>query len=209
MSQSSEITRLLKAWSAGEDQALEELIPLVFDDLHRMASRYLSKEVEGHLLQSTALVNEVLLQLLKRKNLAWENRRHFFGFVANQMRNTLVDCARATDSRKRGSGARHSTLDEALTAAESRHLDLVALDDALNDLEEVDEEARLVVELRFFVGLTLQQIADISGVSLTTARRRWERARIWLYRELSAAGKISESQPESEVVVGEGGSAAR
>lgn len=178
-------------------------MPLVFDDLHRMASRYLSKEAEGHLLQSTALVNEVLLKLLKCKSLAWENRKHFYGFVANQMRNTLVDCARERDRKKRGSGARHSSLEEALSVAESRYLDLVALDDALNDLEEVDKDARLVVELRFFVGLTLQQIADISGVSLMTVRRRWGRARVWLYRELSVAGKLSEPQPASEVVAGE------
>ncbi len=200
MSQSPEITRLLKNWSAGEGQALEELMPLVFDDLHRMASRYLSKEAGGHLLQSTALVNEVLLQLLRRKNLAWESRRQFYGFVANQMRHTLVDYARQRDRKKRGAGARHSSLEEAVSVAESRHLDLVALDDALSDLEEVDPEARLVVELRFIVGLKLQEIADVLGVSLMTVRRRWGRARIWLYRELSAAGKISEPRPASEVV---------
>ncbi len=201
MSQSPDITKLLRDWSAGQGQAFEELMPLVFDDLRRMASRYLNKEAQGHILQSTALVNEVLIKLLKRRSLDWKDRKQFFGFVANQMRNTLVDYARLRDREKRGSGACHSTLDEAMAVVDSRHLDLVALDDALKDLAEVDPEARSVVELRFIVGLKQTEIAEILGVSKMTVRRRWRKARIWLYRELSVAGGIDESRSTSRAVV--------
>ncbi len=179
------ITQLLRDWSEGQEGALDQLMPLVFDDLRQMASRYLSKEAQGHILQSTALVNEVLLRLLKRESLQWQSRTQFFGFVANQMRNTLVDYARRRNASRRGGGARHSSLEEAMSAVELRRLDLVALDDALSDLALIDPEAQRVVELKFFVGLTLEEISGVLETSLMTVRRRWNKAKIWLYRELS------------------------
>ncbi len=191
-----EITVLLREWSSGADKALDQLMPLVFDDLHQMASRYLRKEHCGHILQSTALVNEVLLDLLKRDSLEWKDRRHFFGFVANQMRRTLVDHARKRLTAKRGDGIEPTSLDEAMSAADGRRLDLVALDDALRDLAGLDPEAQRVVELKFFVGLTLKEIADIEETSVMTVRRRWDKAKIWLYRELAdGSGKLSSSGP--------------
>ncbi len=191
-----EITVLLREWSSGADKALDQLMPLVFDDLHRMASRYLRKEHCGHILQSTALVNEVLLDLLRRDSLEWKDRRHFFGFIANQMRRTLVDHARKRLTAKRGDGIEPTSLDEAMSAADGRRLDLVALDDALKDLAGLDPEAQRVVELKFFVGLTLKEIADIEETSVMTVRRRWDKAKIWLYRELAdGSGKLSSSGP--------------
>ena len=181
-----EITELLKVWSDGEDEALDELMPLVFDDLHQMASRFLRGEQRGHTLQSTALVNEVLLKLLERDSLEWQNRQHFFAFIANQMRRTLVDYARKRLTAKRGGGVRPTSLDEAMSAADDRRLDLVALDEALRDLAVLDPEAQRVVEMKFLVGLTLREIADIEGVAVMTVRRRWDKAKIWLYRELSS-----------------------
>ncbi len=192
-----EITTLLKHWSDGDDHALEELMPLVFDDLRRMASRSLSKEAKGHILQSTALVNEVLIRLLKVESVRWENRKQFFKFAGEQMRNTLIDHARKAKRAKRGGGAHHSSLEEAISVADCWDLDLVALGAALSDLAQLDPVAEQVVELKFFVGLTLNEIAEVMDVSLMTVRRRWKKAKIWLYCELSRAGKAPEPRSDA------------
>ena len=181
---SVQITRLLQAWGDGEKEALDQLMPLVFDDLRRMASRYLRRE-RFHTLQSTALVNEVFLRLLNRRSLEWRNRSQFFGFVAQEMRRILVDYARKKKSARRGAGGHSVSLDEALAVAESRDIDLLALDDALGDLARLDSDLSRVVELRFFVGLSYDEIAELLGTSKSTIRRRWRSASAWLYRELA------------------------
>lgn len=182
---SVQITGLLQAWGDGEKEALDQLMPLVFDDLRRMASRYLRRE-RFHTLQSTALVNEVFVRLLNRRSLEWRNRSQFFGFVAQEMRRILVDHARKKKSGRRGAGWHSVSLDEALAVAESRDIDLLALDDALGDLARLDSDLSRAVELRFFVGLSYDEIAELLGTSKSTIRRRWRSASAWLYRELAA-----------------------
>ncbi len=185
-STSAEITQLLHDWSDGESEALDDLMPLVFDDLRKMASRYLRRE-RFYTLQSTALVHEVFLRLLQRKTLSWNNKEQFYGFVATEMRRILIDRARRKKTNRRGGGRPHATLDDALEIAAERDIDLEALDLALNDLEELDPKLSRVVELRFFVGLSHAEIAEVVGTSVATVRRRWESARTWLYRELAVA----------------------
>jgi RNA polymerase sigma factor (TIGR02999 family) len=180
---SADITRLLQGWCNGEEGALEDLTPLIFDDLRRMASRYLRRE-PFRTLQSTALVNEVFVRLLNRDSLTWKNRSHFFGFVAQEMRRILVDHARRKRADRRGGGEQPASLDEAMAVAEERDINLVALGDALKDLQRADPELSQVVDLRFVVGLSHQQIADVMETSVATVRRRWETARTWLYREV-------------------------
>jgi len=190
---SKDITRLLQDWCAGKPRALDDLAPLVFDDLRRMASRYLRRE-SSRTLQSTALVNEVFIRLLKRESLQWKNRSHFFGFVAQEMRRILVDHARKKKAERRGSGRQPAALDDALTVAEKRDINLVALDAALEDLSRADPDLSQVVELRFFVGLTYEQIAEVQETSVATVRRLWGTAKAWLYRELQAGSNKSAHQ---------------
>jgi len=180
------VTQLLAAWSDGDQAALEALTPLVQEELHRLAVRYMAGERPGHILQATALVNEAYMRLVDWKDVRWQNRAHFFGMAAHIMRRVLVDVARTRDRAKRGRGQVHVSLSEAADVAAAQNIDLVLLDDALKRLEELDSRQSRVVELRFFGGLSLEETALVLEVSVGTVRRDWRLARAWLFRELTA-----------------------
>ncbi len=179
------ITQLLVAWSDGDQAALEELTPLIYEELHRLASQYMSRERAGHTLQTSALVNEAFIRLIDWKNVRWQNRAHFFAVSAQLMRRILVDFARARNYAKRGGAAHKVSLDETALVSQSRREDLVALDDALKALAELDERQSRVVDLRFFGGLSLEEIAEVLKVSVGTVRRDWSMARAWLHSQLN------------------------
>jgi len=181
----ADVTRLLADWSQGNEQAFEQLAPAVYDELRRLAARYLSRERSNHTLQPTALVHEAYLRLIDQSRVEWQNRAHFFGVAAQMIRRILVDHARAHQAAKRGSGAVHFAIDDALDAAAPRDLDLVALDDALATLATLDPQQSRVIELRFFGGLSVEETAEVLGISPATVKREWAAARAWLYRELS------------------------
>jgi RNA polymerase sigma factor (TIGR02999 family) len=181
-----EVTQLLLAWSDGDQTALERLMPLVEAELRRLASAYMARERPGHVLQTTALVNEAYLRLIDWKNVQWQNRAHFFGAAAGMMRRILVDVARRQRREKRGAGAVAVSLSNAADVIAPERTDLVALDDALQALTELDPRQAKVVELRFFGGLTHEEAALVLDVSPATVRRDWTLARAWLYRELNA-----------------------
>jgi len=181
---SQEVTRLLIAWRRGEPAALDELIPLVYDELRRIAAHYLRQERRGHTLQTSALVNEAFLRLIGQ-TVDWRNRAQFFGIAARLMRQILVDHARHHGRAKRGGGQIQVALDEALDVAKTRDADLVALDEALTALAQFDPQQSRVVELRYFGGLTIAETAEVLGVSDSTVEREWNLARAWLLRELS------------------------
>jgi RNA polymerase sigma factor (TIGR02999 family) len=183
-----EITRLLAAWRRGDPAALDELNPLVHQELHRLAKRYMAGERPGHLLQPTALVNELWVRLLGGWSVEWRNRAHFFGLAAGMMRRILVDFARARRRTKRGGRAVQVPLSEAVEAAPSTRADLVALDQALQALEQLSPRQARVVELRFFGGLSLEETAEALEVSVGTVRRDWSLAEAWLFRELARCG---------------------
>jgi RNA polymerase sigma factor (TIGR02999 family) len=184
MTTQHEITRLLADWSNGDRQALEKLTPLVYDELRRLAGRYLRQERSGHTLQSTALVHEAYMKLVGQNNVRWQNRAHFFGIAAQMIRRILVDYARARKADKRGSGAEKLSLDEAIALPGGQDLDLVALDDALEGLAKIDPRQSRLVELRFFAGLTIEETAEVMQMSLATAKRDWVSAKAWLSREV-------------------------
>ena len=180
-----EVTLLLQAWSQGEESALQKLIPLVYEELHRLAHRYMGWEHPGHVLQTTALVHEAYLRLTDSKQQQWQNRAHFFAISAQLMRQILVDFARSRNRQKRGGGARQVSLDEALVLTDEKELDLVALDEALNALAQVDKQKSRVVELRFFGGLSVEETAEVLKVSADKVMWDWSLARTWLYREMN------------------------
>jgi RNA polymerase sigma factor (TIGR02999 family) len=180
-----EITQLLVAWNNGDPVALDRLMPLVHKELHRIARRYMAAERPGHILQTTALINEAYLRLIDWKNVEWQNRSHFFGLAAQVMRHILVDFARAQAREKRGGGVLQVSLSQAAGIDREESADLVALDDALQALEKLDARQARVVELRFFAGLSLEETAEALRVSVGTVRRDWSLAEAWLYRELS------------------------
>jgi RNA polymerase sigma-70 factor (ECF subfamily) len=182
-----EITQLLLAWRQGDRSALDQLIPLIYKELRRLAKHYMSQERPGHTLQTTALVNEAYLRLIDASQVRWQNRAHFFAVSAQLMRRVLVDFARSHHQLKRGGKARRVSLDEALVVSEEQGADLVALDDALSALSALDGRQSQVVELRFFGGLSVEETAEVLKVSPTTVRRDWTFARAWLHRELSKA----------------------
>ena len=185
---SPDITRLLKDWRNGEAGALERLTPLVYDELHLIASRHMSREWRVTMYQTTALVSEAYLKLMGQRTVDWQNRAHFFAIAAQLMRRILVDNARRELRPKHGSGARGVVLDEASAVASQSELDSIdalALDDALTKLEALDPDQARVVELRFFGGLTIDETADVMRVSPATIKREWTLAKGWLYRELT------------------------
>ena len=186
---STEVTRLLLAWSEGDKLALEELLPLVYRELHAIARRYMAGERPDHTLQASALVNEAYLKLVDVRKAQWQNRAHFFGVAAQLMRPILVDFGRRRHYGKRGDGVRPLTLNEDLAIAAARTTDVVALDDALNLLADVDPRRVRVVELRFFAGLTVEETAEVLNVSIDTVVRDWRLAKVWLHRELEKAGE--------------------
>lgn len=179
-----EITDLLVAWGNGDQAALEQLTPLVYQELHRLAEHYMKGERRGHTLQTTALVNEVYLRLIDWQNVQWQNRAHFFGVSARLMRHILVRFARDRLAAKRGGDACEVSLAEAADVTPTRNLDLVALDDALNALAALDPRQSQVIELRFFGGLSIEETAEALKVSPGTVRRDWSLAQAWLRREL-------------------------
>ncbi|MFN7945462.1 MAG: sigma-70 family RNA polymerase sigma factor [Blastocatellia bacterium] len=180
-----EVTELLLAWNQGDDSALQKLMPLVYDELRRLAHRYMGGERPGHTLQTTALVNEAYLRLIDSSRVRWQNRAHFYAVSAQLMRRILVDFARSRNYQKRGGGAIQVELDEAMVVAGEPGADLVALDDALQSLAAFDERKSRVVELRFFGGLSVAETAEVLAVSTDTVMRDWSLAKVWLLRELS------------------------
>ncbi len=181
---SSDITKLLKAWNTGDPGALERLMPLVYAELRRVAYNYFRQEKRGQTLQPTALVNEAYMRLVQLKRITWQNRAHFFALCSRLMRQILVDAARARRFAKRGGGATRMPFDENLLPSDDPRSDVVALDDALKALEQIDPRKSRVVELRFFAGLSVEEIAELLAISTDTVSRDWKFARTWLFREL-------------------------
>jgi RNA polymerase sigma factor (TIGR02999 family) len=179
-----EVTELLQAWSAGDREALERLTPIVHAELHRIAKRYMGRERAGHTLQTTALVNEAYVRLIDWKNVRWQNRAHFFGVSAQLMRRILVDFARRRPHLKNVE-IRHVAIDEAFIIPAQRDADLVALDEALTALALIDERKARIVELRFFGGLSFEEAAEVMNLSKITVVRDWNKAKVWLFRELN------------------------
>ena len=179
-----EVTQLLVDWGNGDKAALDRLTPLVHEELHRLAHRHMRLERPNHTLQTTALVNEAYVRLVDQRNLRWKNRAHFFSIASRLMRRILVDLARAHCGPKRGGGALQVSLDEAAIVSRERAGELVALDEALTRLAEMDERKSKVVELRFFGGMTVDETSEALGVSPITIKRDWESAKAWLYLQL-------------------------
>ena len=182
---SGDVTRLLVAWSQGDEGALDTLLPLVYSELREMAHRYLGRERRDHTLQPTAVVHEAFLRLIKQRRVDWKSRSHFFAVAAQAMRRILVDHARARAADKRGGGQTLIALDAAPSGETPRAVDLIALDDALGRLEKLDRTKASVVEMRFFGGLTIDETAEALGASPSTVKRDWTLARAFLYRELT------------------------
>ena len=182
-----EITQLLAEWSEGNQAALDQLYPLVYNELRRLAHGYLRRERKGHTLQTTALINEAYLRLVDQKHVHWANRSHFFGISAQIMRRILIDHARRYDYAKRGGGAQRISLDEAAIVAKQRGRTLLMLDEALKSLAKIDPRRSQVVELRYFGGLNNEEIAGVLKISENTVMRDWNMARAWLYQELSGS----------------------
>jgi RNA polymerase sigma-70 factor, ECF subfamily len=184
------VTKLLTAWSKGDSAAANQLLPIVYDELHRAAARAMRNEDIGHTLQPTALVNEVYLRLVDQSRAGWQNRAQFFGVAAQVMRRVLVDHARAHKSAKRGGGEHAITLDElrdaSVLSGSPDQLQILELDEALEKLEALDPDQARVVELRYFTGLNIEETAEAMGISPATVKREWVVARAWLHRELSA-----------------------
>ncbi|MBS1807144.1 MAG: sigma-70 family RNA polymerase sigma factor [Acidobacteria bacterium] len=181
----SNVTQLLQAWNAGDQAALEKLLPQVQAELHRLAAHYMHQQTPDHLLQATALVNEAWLHLIDWRNVSWQSRAHFFGVAAILMRRILVDEARKQQAQKHGGKAIRVTLGAAEEMAWQQSPELIALDDALKTLAQFDERRSRIVELRFFGGLSVEETAEVLGVSPRTIAREWRLAQAWLYRELN------------------------
>jgi RNA polymerase sigma factor (TIGR02999 family) len=183
------VTQLLQSWSAGDPQAAERVLPLVYDELRRIASRQLRNERGDHTLEATAVVHEAYLRLNGQGGLQWPSRAHFFAFAAHLIRRVLVDHARSRNRAKRGGLAEKVTLAEAFHLSLAKSPDLLALDEALSNLETIDTRKATIVELRFFAGLTLEETAEQLGISAETVSREWRRAKAWLYKELQPLEK--------------------
>jgi RNA polymerase sigma factor (TIGR02999 family) len=181
------ITQLLVDWSEGNRDALEQLSQLVYDELHRIAHHYMSRERAGHLLQTSALVNEAFIRLIDQRNVQWNNRAHFFAIAAQMMRRILVDYARSHLYAKRGGGAIHLSLDHANLETNEPAAEVKALDEALIKLESLDPQQARVVELRFFGGLTIKETSEVMKISIDKVKREWTTARAWLAREMAGS----------------------
>jgi RNA polymerase sigma factor (TIGR02999 family) len=185
--ETSSLSHLLQRWSDGDNGALEQLMPLVYGELRRMARRYMRQQPSSHTLQTTALIHEAYLRLAGQEEKRWENRAHFFGVAAQAMRHILVDYARARNTGKRGGAARTVSLEEAAIVSNQRTAELVALDDALSELARLSPRQSRMVELRYFGGLSVEETAEVLGVSADTVTRDWSQAKAWLHRELNKA----------------------
>lgn len=181
----NDLTQLLVNWGNGDQAALEELLPLVNTELRRLARSYMQRENPGHTLQTSALVNEAYLRLVEQRNVRWQNRAHFFGIAAQLMRRILIDHARSHRYLKRGGGALKVPLDEAAAVTEARAAELLAVNEALVKLTSIDARKGRIVELRFFGGLTIEETAEVMGISTPTVQREWRAARAWLHRTLT------------------------
>jgi len=179
------LTELLVAWSDGDEAALDQLAPLVQSELRRLASHYMRQERGDHLLQTSALINEAYLRLIDWKSVRWQNRAHFFGVAARMMRRILVDFARQRPHIEKGAEACHISLEDALRVTDEKDSDLLALDEALEGLAKIDERKSRIVELRFFGGLSVDETAEVMRLAPVTVIREWNKAKAWLYRELS------------------------
>jgi RNA polymerase sigma-70 factor, ECF subfamily len=182
---SPQITELLQAWGDGDESALEKLMPLVYDELHQMAARFLRRQPPGHILQATALVNDAYLRLVNLNRIRWQDRTHFFAVSARVVRRILVDIARSEHQLKRGGGAQRVSLADEMAVTPERGIDLLALDEALTKLAKLNPRQAQVIELRFFGGLSAGESAATLKISVRTIEREWRHARLWLYRELS------------------------
>jgi RNA polymerase sigma-70 factor, ECF subfamily len=187
-SSDGDVSTLLRAWSGGDQGALDKLAPIVYEELHRLARYYMSRERPGHSLQATALVNEAYLRLVDYKRMRWENRAHFFAVSAQLMRRILVDHARR-HNLKRGGGVQHVAMEDTAVIGGDQDENLVALDAAMQALARIDSRKAQVVELRFFGGLTVEETAEVLKVSPVTVMRDWSTARAWLYREMSGGAR--------------------
>lgn len=186
----SQVTLLLSRWRSGDREALDALMPLVYQELRRLARHYLSQERPDHTLQSTALVHEAYVRLLGQSAPEWKSRAHFFGVAARLMRQILVDHARNHGAAKRGGNSVKLTLSEGLVGRKGTDIDLIALDNALNNLAELSPQQSHIVELRFFSGLTIEDTSEVLGVSPATVKRSWTTARAWLFREMSGSQQL-------------------
>ena len=182
----TQITQLLQKWQEGNNEALETLMPLVYAELKRLAGSYLRRERPDHTLQSAALVNEAYLRLVDQTQTQWQNKAHFFGIAAQMMRRILADHARGHNAAKRGAGMPELELNEAVAQAQTKSVDLLDLEDALQKLEKLDAQQGKIVELRFFSGLSIEDTANVLGISPATVKRDWAAARAWLFREVGA-----------------------
>ncbi|HEX8249367.1 MAG TPA: sigma-70 family RNA polymerase sigma factor [Pyrinomonadaceae bacterium] len=183
--QSTEITRILKSWSGGNREAVDDLIPLVYDELHKVAAHYLRRQRSDHTLQPTALVNEAYLKLIDISNVNWHDRAHFFAVASQTMRHILVDHARAQMREKRGGGVvQKLSLDEAVSFSKDKDVDVLLLDEALRELATIDEQQCKIVELRFFGGLTVEETAVVLKISPATVKREWRIAKAWLFKKM-------------------------
>jgi RNA polymerase sigma factor (TIGR02999 family) len=180
-----EVTQILHDWSGGDSQAPERLMPLVYDELRRLARSFLARERGDHTLQPTALVNEAYLRLVGQRSVSWQSRAHFYGIASRMMRRVLIDHARTHSRDKRGGAAVHLSIDDVQVPIEERAASFVAIDEALETLAKMDERKSRIVEMRFFGGLTDEEIAEVLGVSTRTVLRDWKMARLWLFRELT------------------------
>ena len=187
---STPVTQLLVRWRGGDRDAFDALIPLVYDELRRIAQRYLQAERPEHTLQSTALVNEAYMRMVAQDLPQWQNRAHFFSVAAQIMRQILVDHARNRRASKRGGNVCKLALDDAAEQPQQRDFDIIALDDALKTLAEMDPQQSRVVELKFFAGLSIEDTSEVLGISPSTVKRDWNTARVWLYRELDRTSRI-------------------
>lgn len=182
-----EITLLLADWGKGDAQALEQLMPLVYEELRRMARNHMRRQPSGHTFQTTELIHEAYLKLAKQNEQNWQNRAHFFGVAASAMRHILVDYARSKSSQKRGGWQQRVTLADETVIAANHSKDIIALDDALKNLAMLDERKSRVVELKYFGGITNEEVAEVLKISTDTVKRDWRFARTWLLRELTVA----------------------
>jgi RNA polymerase sigma factor (TIGR02999 family) len=186
-----DVTQLLVNWSRGDQAALEQLMPLVYGELRRLAAAYLRRERSNHTLQSTALVHEAFMRMVSQQEVQWKNRAHFYGIAAQMIRRILVDYARSQRAEKRGAGAVKLELDEAMAVVQSApEINLLGLNDALERLAQLDERQSRVVELRFFAGLSIEETAEVMHLSPASIKREWQTARAWLYREMSTARDV-------------------
>ena len=185
-----EVSQLLRDWSNGNQAALDKVMPVVYQELRRLAHHYMRKERAGHTLQTTALVNEAYLRLADYKRMRWQSRAHFFAVAAQVMRRILVEQARSKNFAKRGGGAEKISLDETAIVSAGRSAEVIAVDEALSDLESWDPRKGRIVELRFFGGLSIEETAEVLKVSPTTVQREWRSAKAWLYRAISEGDHI-------------------